>query len=537
MKTRLVLPVALLLLAIGPAPSRAVVMNFTSGTVTSYTYDGWGGPDAYFEWGVYQYIESGVTVDSLAGCFFLAGGGLNLAMESGPVSFSMGGRPFDLVSIDASWLGTGDPNVGPYTFTSSKGGCVDVTADGTYTFPNTRQWKDITSFQWTPHIFGLIDNVTINPVPEPSTLALLGISAAGLLGYAWRRRKKLRTVGLMILAATTALIAGSAQADVFHMGAGLTSLQTVPVGNAGNANDWTGWGGVAYDYRMSTYDVTNAQYAEFLNAKAKNSDPLALWNAKMGSDAQGGITRSGSGPYTYTVKSGHENQPVVDVTWFDALRFANWLNNGQGVGHTETGTYVLLGGTPTPSNASTISRTVGARWVLPSENEWYKAAYYDPALHSGSGGYWLYPTKSNARPTSQAPPGGPNSANFYDPTTGFALTHSTTSNPSYNYLTDVGAYGSSRSAYETIDQGGDVWQWNETDIFADGSSRCLRGGSFNSRSDYLLSSGRRDSINPPTLQDCGVGFRVAFVPEPGSLAMLLTGAIVLLACAWRRPAA
>ncbi len=54
----------------------------------------------------------------------------------------------------------------------------------------------------------------------------------------------------------------------------------------------TGYGGVAYDYRIGTTEVTNAQYAAFLNEKAK-SDPLGLYNANMGSNARGGITQSG----------------------------------------------------------------------------------------------------------------------------------------------------------------------------------------------------------------------------------------------------
>ena len=92
--------------------------------------------------------------------------------------------------------------------------------------------------------------------------------------------------------------------------------------------------------------MTNAQYAEFLNAKAA-TDPLGLYNTSMGSDATfGGITRSGvSGSYTYTAKLGFENKPVIYVSFYDALRFSNWLNNGQGSGDTETGAYTLLGGT------------------------------------------------------------------------------------------------------------------------------------------------------------------------------------------------
>jgi hypothetical protein len=173
MKTRVKFFVFLFLSVIGSSANGSVEMNFTSGIVTSDAPGTWGGPGAYYYSGVYQYIESGVTVDAVSGCFFLANDGLNLALESGPVKFSMGGSTFDLVSLDASWLGTGDPNIGPYTFTSSKGGVVNISANGTFIFPNSSQWRGITSFQWTPHIFGLIDNVKINPIPEPSVYTLV----------------------------------------------------------------------------------------------------------------------------------------------------------------------------------------------------------------------------------------------------------------------------------------------------------------------------------------------------------------------------
>ncbi len=95
--------------------------------------------------------------------------------------------------------------------------------------------------------------------------------------------------------------------------------------------------------------------------------------------------------------SGDGNHPVNYVTWYDAIRFANWLNNGQVPGSTETGAYTLLGGTPTPSNGNSITRNAGATVFLPSENEWYKAAYYNPATSS----YFQYPTSSNTVPTAE----------------------------------------------------------------------------------------------------------------------------------------
>ncbi len=140
---------------------------------------------------------------------------------------------------------------------------------------------------------------------------------------------------------------------------------------------------MGYDYLIGTYEVTNAQYAEFLNAKAA-SDPLGLYNTSMGDPStnstfvgHGGITRSGSsGSYSYSAIAGRGDMPVNYVSFYDSLRFANWLNNGQGSGDTETGAYTLLGGTAAPSNGMTVTRNAGATIFLTSENEWYKAAYY-----------------------------------------------------------------------------------------------------------------------------------------------------------------
>ena len=91
------------------------------------------------------------------------------------------------------------------------------------------------------------------------------------------------------------------------------TINTVPVGNPGNAGEVQSqgtFGAVSYDYRIGAYEVTNAQYAEFLNAKAA-SDPLGLYSASMGSDARGGITQSGvSGTFSYAAKTDMGNKPV-----------------------------------------------------------------------------------------------------------------------------------------------------------------------------------------------------------------------------------
>ena len=293
------------------------------------------------------------------------------------------------------------------------------------------------------------------------------------------------------------------------------------VGNAGNYPDaevmndeTTGYGSVPYAYYIGTYEVTNAQYAEFLNAKAV-SDPFALYNTNMGS-GYGGITRSGSsGNFTYSTIAGRGNMPVNFVSFYDALRFANWLNNGQGSGDTETGAYTLLGGTSEPSNGTTVTRNAGATIFLPSEDEWYKAAYYDAARASYF--YFDYPAGSDMQMTCTPPAAAANRANCSNVVSD---------------LTTRGSYMGSASPYGTFDQGGNVFEWNEAII---GSSlRGLRGGHFSSGPGGLAAS-YRSGTDPWFESSYVVGLRVAMLPEPGRDLLLMTGIIGVLGLAgWRR---
>jgi sulfatase modifying factor 1 len=224
------------------------------------------------------------------------------------------------------------------------------------------------------------------------------------------------------------------------------TIETVPIGNPANPPDTavmttdgtTGYGSVGYNYRIGKYDVTVGQYAAFLNAVAA-TDTYRLYYQFMAMDFNiAGIAQSGaSGSYSYSV-IGSPNHPITYVGWGDAARFVNWLHNGQptgpeGPGTTETGAYTLNGATLN-ADLMAVSRNAGAKWFIPNENEWYKAAYYDPV----AGHYWNYATGTNATPTS-APPGNiANTANYYGPK-GYAVTGSKT-NDNENYLTDVGAY-------------------------------------------------------------------------------------------------
>jgi formylglycine-generating enzyme required for sulfatase activity len=313
-------------------------------------------------------------------------------------------------------------------------------------------------------------------------------------------------VSILLLLALAPLVAPSPSVAV--------TIDWVQVGDSPNVADTpsncfaANCGSVGDGYNISKYETTNAQYAEFLNAKAA-SDPLGLYHTNMGSDtSNGGITRSGSdGSYTYSVKSGFANKPVTYVSFYDALRFANWLNNGQGAGDTETGAYTLLGGTPTPSNGTTVTRNPGAIAFLTSENEWYKAAYFDNTS------YFDYPVQTNTQTVCTPVSGTPNRANC---------------NNAVGAVTEVGAYEASASHYGTFDQGGNVWEWNEQ--LVGGSQRGQRGGAF--YDDPVNLGAAYPNGGDPEVEYVGVGFRVAsLVPEPGTGLLVMTG---VLGLAWRR---
>jgi formylglycine-generating enzyme required for sulfatase activity len=318
------------------------------------------------------------------------------------------------------------------------------------------------------------------------------------------------------------------------------TIDTVPVGNPGNVADFRyptsdysgGYGAVAQTFRIGTTEVTNAQYVAMLNAVAAVSDPYNLYLGRSGppfAGLVGIVVRSDlSGRFTYAVAPPalngtytYDNKPVVVVDSGMAMRFANWLSNGQptgreGPGTTETGAYTLNGAT-TDAALALVTRNVGARWWLPSLDEWYKAAYYNPA----TGSYFDFPTRTSIPPNNNPPSQDTgNSANFHD-TRGY-----TTGDSDYP-LTDVGSYTLSIGPYGTFDQGGNVEEWNDT--LVGNGDRAIQGGSWNSNFSGTMAGGT--PYRHPTYRYVDLGFRVATVPEPSTAALAVVALGVM--CVWR----
>ncbi len=297
-------------------------------------------------------------------------------------------------------------------------------------------------------------------------------------------------------------------------------MDWVPIGDPGNVGELSGegaggfgpdriCGAVDYEYYIARHEVTNGQYIEFLNAVA-GDDPYGLWTWDM-MGYFGGIDRYGeAGGYTYGPKYGDAawlDRPVNMVSFYDSLRFGNWLHNGQPTGPqgpetTEDGAYTFAG----PESVG--PRNPDAQVFLPTEDEWYKAAYYKGG--STDAGYWDYATGSDEVPLSEPPPGGENSANY-----------SWAVGEPY-YTSEVGAYALSDSAYGTFDQTGNLSEWTET--LTTDEWRAVRGGSW--MESVFPASGRSRSPaynEPPT-----IGFRVAYIPEPNTLALLALGCTFIL---------
>jgi formylglycine-generating enzyme required for sulfatase activity len=332
---------------------------------------------------------------------------------------------------------------------------------------------------------------------------------------------------LFLCAAVLAMLTAGVLAET-------VSIDFVTVGNPGNAADAeTGYGAVNHSFMMGKYEVTAKQYCTFLNAVAA-TDPNGLYLEKMITDnntSKGDgckIRRFGEdGGYSYVVDADGDgiedadliNRPVNYVSWWDAVRFVNWLENGQPTGAqdattTEDGTYDLSLG------AATV-RKAGCTYFLPSEDEWYKAAYYDPDKGDGAGGYWDYATGTNDLPSNQ----------LVDPDPGNNSTHKYSEDGSYTlgipyWRTEVGAHENSASPYGTFDQNGNVGEHNET--VYEGDVTHVRGGAWLDN-EVALPRTFYFTRNP-TKEPRAYGFRVAAVPEPGTTVLVVFGALCGMLC-------
>jgi len=303
----------------------------------------------------------------------------------------------------------------------------------------------------------------------------------------------------ILLALATISFSDRAHGDSFGSGANTFNIDFVTIGNPGKLPDTTGnpnpAGTVLDPYRIGKFEIS-----EQMIDKANTLGGL-------------GITKTTRGP----------DKPATSVSWNEAARFVNWLNTSTGStpaykfalqpgdgGYSANANIELWTISDAGYDPNNLYRNSLARYFLPSAHEWYKAAYYDPT----SGVYYDYPTGSDTAPTPVASGTAAGTA-VYDGQSGPA---------------DITLAGG-LSPYGTMGQGGNVFEWEETDFdlvngTPSSSAGGVRGGLWFSDSG-LLSSSSRVSFNPSNELNF-IGFRVASIPEPSTLLLAAMGSVGLL---------
>jgi hypothetical protein len=291
------------------------------------------------------------------------------------------------------------------------------------------------------------------------------------------------------------LAADLCRADTFGSGANSFEIEFVTIGQPGNPADTTGIpnpaGAVPYAYRMGKYEISEHAVHKANALSAEAGMPL-------------GITLDGRGP----------NKPATSLSWFEAATFVNWLNTSTGSAPAYKfdglGAFQLWQPGDPGYDPNNLFRNMQAHYFLPSADEWYKAAFFDPT----SGVYWDYPTGSNDPPISVAFGTAPGTAVWNQPFE---------QGPADVYLSG-GA-----SPYGTVGQAGNVWEWEETDfLFVNDFNsyiRGIRGGGWYHDANGQVSTFR--TLLAPADENAYMGFRVASIPEPDALWLLTFGASTL----------
>ena len=313
--------------------------------------------------------------------------------------------------------------------------------------------------------------------------------------------KRILTASAAVLCA---FLVPSARADSFGNGGNAFTLEFVNIGNAGNTDDLgagggsysSPYGGVPYAYRMGTFEISQ--------------DAITKATAS-------GVLNLGGGAWSAT-------QSAASMTWFQAAAFVNYLNTSTGhqaayqldLGNTTL--TVWSSGQAWQAGGENLYRNKDAYYFLPNENEWYKAAYHQNTGVNAD--YWDYATGSNSIPTAVAS----------GTTAGTAVYNSVADSPAA--VNNAGGL----SAYGTMGQNGNVWEWNESALDginnSSSESRAIRGGYWSNSEGSLRSSNRGDDT--PASSGSDLGFRVASVPEPSSTVLMISAGLLAIARRRRR---
>jgi formylglycine-generating enzyme required for sulfatase activity len=343
--------------------------------------------------------------------------------------------------------------------------------------------------------------------------------------------------------AATLLTASAALAQV-DPASGIDFVTVGAVGNAAYPGDGTpnnraqGRGGVNYEYRIGRYEVTTAQWVEFFNAAYDRpaSDriphllPPEFWGAVPTTpNTQGGLR--------WRVPAGNESRPTGDISWRMAAIYCNWLHNDKAstreaflTGAYDVSTFGYTGDVFTDQ----LTKSPGAKYWIPTWDEWLKAAHYDPnkANPDGSvGGWWRYSTTSDTAP-AYGPPGvnvrtsGPLGPDPNGPLAQANAGWDGLNFPGFNpFAVPLGAYSNVMSPWGLFDTAGGTREWCEEAILVNDLFPAFRV--FEGSAWTFSQAFGSDMIGPregdfPSLSTYDLGFRIATaIPSVSTVATLI----------------
>lgn len=325
-----------------------------------------------------------------------------------------------------------------------------------------------------------------------------------------------------VVAGSTAAAAGQPdEAGFLWATVGQPGNAPVPAGVGGLA---AGRGSVGYEFRISRLEVTTAQWMAFANAAGPLGDPFRIGDGPVGGYEPDPAYAGPGRRYRLKSVPGAERLPVYGISWLNAARYCNWLHNGReaSLAALATGAYdaSTFGVDPaTGARTDALARLPGARYWVPSLDEWLKSAHYDPERSGpGQGGWWAYPTRSDAPPVSgpAGTPGAETNANLGGSDAASLL---------------LGAYAGVRSAYGLWDLSGGASEWLEG--VDDPSDRLYRLYDGSSAFDPFTPPALLDAItgvgsSPAAGEASFIGLRVASaVPDSGVTGCVLCGLLTL----------
>jgi formylglycine-generating enzyme required for sulfatase activity len=313
-------------------------------------------------------------------------------------------------------------------------------------------------------------------------------------------------------------------------------------GNGSAQDQAVGRGSVGYEYRIGKFEVTTSQWAEFMNAAFDR--PQSEWISHLlppGQWGAAGTTPNTPGGRRWFVPAGNEMRGVGGIDWRMAAIYCNWLHNNKSLdrsaflsGAYDVSTFAYVQSGPFTVFTDQRTRSAGARYFIPTWDEWLKAAHYDPNKTNADGsvgGWWTY-SNSTDSPFVPGPPGELVNGQLATANFGFQNAGDLSC-----WSVPLGSYAGVQSPWGLVDTAGMTQEWVEEALggFYGLSSRRFEGSSWGDNPAVFLA----DSVSFgagsafPTLNFASNGFRIASV-VPGSGTLISVAVGVMLVASRRR---